>query len=165
MFHHFTSLIAFLTFLNGVFTLIVIYSQMKIASAKVKLDLYERRYNIYISALNYYQALDKKEPKDIVNCAYMLIQSSRESRFLFKEKDGIQEVLIKMQNNTKITLSYFNDPMFGPLIDSGMLRSNIGGLLSKIENCKKDFQLYLKDLEMKIKPYVQFENVKGWIFF
>lgn len=36
-------------------TFVVGYSQMKIASAKVKLDLYNKRFSVYLAALEYYQ--------------------------------------------------------------------------------------------------------------
>jgi hypothetical protein len=39
----------------GVATLAVAWSQMRIASAKTKLDLYNKRFNVYLAALEYYQ--------------------------------------------------------------------------------------------------------------
>lgn len=94
---YFTYIIPILTVLVACATFVVGYSQMRIASAKVKLDLYERRFNVYISALDFYRAFYKKEPQEVEKCMLELIRSCRESKFLFKEEDGIYEILTKIK--------------------------------------------------------------------
>ncbi|MDI2112615.1 hypothetical protein [Commensalibacter nepenthis] len=61
MTNYVTLSVAISTGFIGIITCVIAYSQMKIASAKVKLDLYERRFNVYMTALSCYQACHKMD--------------------------------------------------------------------------------------------------------
>ncbi|WP_454866623.1 hypothetical protein [Pseudomonas umsongensis] len=73
----------------GLIAVTVAWSQMRIASAKTKLDLYSKRFNVYMAALEFHQCASSgdgiKEKFDKLTQAY------RESLFLFGDKDGIRE--------------------------------------------------------------------------
>ncbi|OCB03269.1 hypothetical protein BBC27_08730 [Acidithiobacillus ferrivorans] len=72
---------------------IIAYRQWKTASATLKLELYKRRFNIYLSVLDLYQATMKGSLADMEKSAIPFIMSFRESLFLFDEKDGIYKTL------------------------------------------------------------------------
>ncbi|CAI3949893.1 unnamed protein product [Commensalibacter communis] len=156
-----TLAVAISTGFIGMITCIIAYSQMKIASAKVKLDLYERRFNIYVTALNCYRALYKKQPEEIAKYTYELMKSCREAQFLFKEDDVIYEILTKMHRNGGIIEGYRE------YISQNANRSKVNSDIFHKDsvNALREFEKNLMDLETKIKPYIQFENVKGWTFF
>lgn len=154
---YFTYIIPILTVLVACATFVVGYSQAKIASAKVKLDLYERRFNVYVTALNYCQAIYHINHLEIDECMLRLIKSCRESKFLFKEEDGIYEILTKIKKEGD-TLLLFREYRKKGVNDSD------NPFKAAIEE-PHDFSKSLEDLEEKIKPYIQFKNVEGWTFF
>lgn len=152
-----TLAVAISTCFIGIITCVIAYSQVKIASAKVKLDLYERRFNVYVTALNYFQAIYHINHLEIDECMLRLIKSCRESKFLFKEEDGIYEILTKIKKEGDALL------LFRKYRKKGRNDSD-NPFKAAIEE-PHDFSKSLEDLEEKIKPYIQFENVKGWTFF
>ncbi|OUI78455.1 hypothetical protein HK18_10575 [Commensalibacter intestini] len=157
---YFTVVMAILTILIGMITSYIAYAQMNIARAKVKLDLYERRFNVYVVALNCYQELYKQQPQQIAKRTYDVIQSCRESKFLFKEEDGIDKILDKMKENSDQVCKYEDYVSKNGRIHSDDPQT-AQELLKKATDAKKDFEAKLYDLEVKIKPYIQFQNVKG----
>lgn len=161
MANYVTLVIAISTCFIGVITSIIAYSQMKIASAKVKLDLYERRFSVYVAALNFYQALGKIQPEEIVKSACELIKASREAKFLFKEDDGIQEILDEMQSNSEKILIHINQLNIYGVASPGFLILLSDIFPKRSQKFQADFKENLKNLEEKIKPYIQFGNVKG----
>lgn len=155
---YFTYAISILTVLVACSTFVVGYSQAKIASAKVKLDLYERRFNVYISALNFCRAFYTKEPEEIKEYMFELVRSCRESKFLFKEEDGIYEIL----NTIKETGDLFNS--YTAYVKSNGILDLNNPYKEALKNAEI-FEKNLKDLEEKIKPYIQFKTIQGWTFF
>ncbi|MBJ7533272.1 hypothetical protein JDN40_04015 [Rhodomicrobium vannielii ATCC 17100] len=78
----------------GVATFFVAYSQMRIASAKARLDLYNRRFAIYICALEYYLILSNDASEaEIKEKTISFTKASRESIFLFDPIDGIGQTM------------------------------------------------------------------------
>lgn len=76
---YFTYAISILTVFVAFSTFVIAYFQMKIASAKIKLDLYERRFNVYISALNCYQECYRGQPEELLNCQLELVKTCAEA--------------------------------------------------------------------------------------
>lgn len=101
---------ATITLIVSVVTLIstfsVAYAQMKIASAKIKLDLYNKRFAVYISALEYYQATWYESPDRMKEKGNQFVKFYRESKFLFEPSDGAYETLGKIQKNGAVIHSY-----------------------------------------------------------
>jgi len=77
----------------GVVTLSVAWSQMRIASAKTKLDLYNKRFNVYVAALEFHQCVWSKNHEELGEKAYKLTLAHRESKFLFDDTDGIYKTV------------------------------------------------------------------------
>lgn len=153
-----TLVVAILTCFIGIITSIIAYSQMKMASAKVKLDLYERRFNVYVAALNYYQALYSKPIEEEKICKLEFVRVCRESKFLFNEDDGISEIL-----DTIIKAGAQIAPYVDYIEQNGYLNPN--NPYKEALYALTIFVKNLKELEEKIKPYIQFENVRGWNLF
>jgi type II secretory pathway pseudopilin PulG len=67
--------------------------QAETAHARLNLDLYDKRFNIYTTALDLYEADMKKELHDIEAAEFPFVRSFRESSFLFESEDGIYDTL------------------------------------------------------------------------
>ncbi|CAI3950303.1 unnamed protein product [Commensalibacter communis] len=163
--NHLTLAVAISTGFIGEITCIIAYSQMKIASAKVKLDLYERRFNVYTAALNCYQSLLKGQFEDILTCKEELIKSCRESKFLFRDNSEINHILNEMQKYTDQFLQYMFIEKNCRITNSPNTRLKVLEFSEDADDATNNFEKILINLEDKIKPHIQFENVKGWTFF
>ncbi|CRM23895.1 hypothetical protein [Pseudomonas sp. 8 R 14] len=142
-------------------TFVVGYTQMRIASAKVRLELYNKRFNIFLSALEYYQAVWEKGDGSINIKSAEFVKCYRESQFLFSDKDGVYDTLTKimsfgsaLENNREIRevdpISNHSNPI--PLRDKGYdARDRMGEELKK--------------LEKQMAKYIDFKVVRGWGIF
>lgn len=132
--------------------------QLTIASSKLKLDLYNKRFHIYESVLNLYQQAWKWEEEKIRPLELELIRSLRESKYLFNEKDEIYETIIKVKNaNAKIsgyhrTVKEF-DTLSNPERFNILHKTKVDGF--------DEFEKNLYELEEKLKKYISFKNING----
>jgi len=157
-----TLVVSLVTALIGVAAFVVGYSQMKIASAKTKLDLYNKRFGVYLAALEYYQDIHS-EVKDILKArANKFIHAFRESKFLFDAKDGIYEILDRVQKNGVVVRAheeFRQNP--NPNTDSELgWRLHNNSLVAHSEMGKD-----ILKLEDQLKDYLSFHNVTGWKLF
>jgi hypothetical protein len=138
----------------------IAYSQMRIASAKAKLDLYNKRFAIYAAALDYYWAL-WNEHDSVTTLSPALTKAYRESQFLFAGADGIYEILGKIQQhgaNAKLhheEIKKLEAPPIGNLGSAHGHRRSRSIELSGYES-------ELKKLERQIAKYLAFTSVAGW---
>lgn len=138
----------------------VAYSQMRIASAKAKLDLYNKRFAIYAAALDYYWAL-WNEQDSVTTLSPALTKAYRESQFLFAGADGIYETLGKIQQhgaNAKLhyeEIKRIEDP---PMGQSGSAFSHRRSRSIELSGYERE----LKNLERQIAKYLVFTSVAGW---
>lgn len=72
--------------------------QENTARQRLKLDLYEKRFNIYITVLDLYLADMKKELSDIKEAEFPFVKAFRESQFLFLGQDGVYDTLNKIKD-------------------------------------------------------------------
>jgi len=144
----------------GVATLAVAWSQMRIASAKTKLDLYNKRFNVYLAALEYYQYAHSDKRVELKQKAEKLTHAYRETKFLFNSKDGIYETLGKIQKGASIVRAYDEYRREGKydMNREGMLAKRNGDALLAME---KD----ILALEEQLEKYLSFHNVRGWTIF
>jgi len=143
-------------------TFTVGYSQMKIASAKVKLDLYSKRFNVYLAALEYYQSAYGKLDGGMRAKSVEFIKCYRESQFLFSDKDGVYDTLKRIMISGNQILVY-EDTKAG-------LQTNISSeathmLHEKSVEARLSFETDLIALEDQMAKYINFKVVRGWSFF
>ncbi len=72
---------------------------MKIASAKVKLDLYNKRFNGYLAAFEYYPLAYGKVDGSMKAKSVERIKLYRESQFLFDSKGGVYDTLNRIMTS------------------------------------------------------------------
>jgi hypothetical protein len=142
----------------GLIALTVAWSQMRIASAKTKLDLYNKRFNVYMAALEFHQCA--MSGSGIREKYDKLVQAHRESRFLFDVKDGVYETIGRIQ---KAGVSILNHHV-------AKLDPNSAANIA-IEHQIPAHDAYtgmIEDilaLEDQLKQYLSFHNVRGWTFY
>ncbi|WP_421263831.1 hypothetical protein [Aeromonas sp. 600527] len=146
-------------------TLLVAFSQMRIASAKTRMDLYNKRFSIYLTALDYYQALwldhSEESVKSIKEKAVSFTKAYRESQFLFDADSGIYEILGEMQQHGS-TMSYYIKRRVECDTQNVEDRSDLLPLLTAYNESYPLFEMKLKTLELKMKKYLDFSKIDGW---
>jgi hypothetical protein len=148
----------------GFVALTVAWSQMRIASAKTRLDLYNKRFEIYVSALEYHKAAWDGTHVEIKLAGHVFIKSFRESQFLFKPADGIYDVLKAMLQNGS-TIRHHKQMEYG--FHNGIEHDEdaLKSLHAASIKARDEFGDHLKALEVKLGKYLSFHNVRGWTIF
>ena len=157
------SVLPLATLFVSALALVVVYSQMRIASAKVRLDLYNRRFTVYESALELYAALFNQGQQDINPLRMKFMRSVRESRFLFDEKDGVYAALETIRKKCEIV----NDFAKEQKTDEQPMRSEerkdyLRLLGNQCTTATMELEGTLLTLEAKMGKYLDFMNVDGW---
>jgi hypothetical protein len=127
------------------------------AREKLRLDLYNRRFDVYVSALDFMQALsmwndiphEQKHPKRV-----RFIQATRESRFLFADEPRILALLEEFNTRSFQVTGYEEHlkPYFAAMPKEVMAsynekQSNIEWITASIEQ-----------LEVLLTPYLAFRQ-------
>ncbi|HGM5526086.1 TPA: hypothetical protein ACKP1A_000601 [Stenotrophomonas maltophilia] len=144
-------------------TILIALSQMKIASSKARLDLYNKRFAIYTTALEYYQVLWGKSDASLKVSEANMIKAFRESKFLFKKSDGIYETLEKIKDagamatgiKERIEIMEKEVSADGRVLTKS--RENRSAALQRFED-------NLKTLEQQLEKYLRFKTASGWSF-
>ncbi|NSX08775.1 hypothetical protein HTX81_09320 [Pseudomonas lini] len=146
----------------GLIALTVAWSQMRIASAKTKLDLYNKRFSVYLAALEYYQCAISEPRKELREKANKLTHAFRESKFLFDVKGGVYETLGRIQKSGGVVRVYDNFQKDGNVYKHNNATAD---LADKYATALLDMEKDILTLEEQLKSYLSFYNVRGWTFF
>ena len=142
----------------------VAFSQMKRASAKVKLDLYNRRFNIYQITLDYYFSLWNDPYPTVTEKSFLFTKAFRESKFLFKDNDNVYKTLEKIHKKGAKIRFYkeykyeMEHNLTKDKLDLDTLHKESSEALLELEND-------LIALENYIQKYIQFNSTSGWSLF
>lgn len=151
----------------GLATFVVGYSQMKIASAKIKLDLYNRRFAVYLATLEYYQSAYGKTEESMEVKGNGFIKAYRESQFLFDADDGIYKTLTRIKDSGADIKAY----QAAQAVEMGLADEKTARLYDKADMHRlheknvvghHNFYNDLNLLESKLLKYLQFKTVSGW---
>lgn len=74
-----------------------------VSAEKFRLDLYNKRFDIYIRTVKFYQAMMKQEKGTFDALQADFIIASRESKFLFSPESGVYDLLSRL-NNASFTI-------------------------------------------------------------
>ncbi len=130
-------------------------AQKKIAGAKVKLDLYNKRFAVYESAVDFYLAYFEKVATPLHEAETTFIKRYRESQFLFASEDGIYDTLGRIKEFVGSMSAHHQQIQstqkgINPIIHG---RSNDAAL---------KFEPELKKLEDQMGKYLGFKATEGW---
>ncbi len=124
-------------------------------TAKLKLDLYNRRFKIYEDVLALYQTLyDDWDGPKVEELERAMIRSFRESKFLFKPEDGIYDVILKFKDANAKNSAYFR---FKALDNEAAYELRKGAAEGRMA-CDP----LIVELEDKMLKYLDFRKISGW---
>lgn len=145
----------------GLIALTVAWSQMKIASAKVKLDLYSKRFNVYLATLEYYQSTYGKIEGAMRAKSVEFVKCYRESQFLFDKDDRIFETLNRIMTHGNQILVY-EETQSGA---TNFSQETTYMLHEKSIDARLAFEKDLILLEEQLAKYISFKTITGWRMF
>ena len=93
----------------GVYVAFINKRQADAADRKQSLDLYDRRFQIYMCAVDFFQALmmwSANGNKDNVHDKF--IRAKLESTFLFKRSSGVREILDEIDRKAMIVIGFWD---------------------------------------------------------
>lgn len=143
----------------GLIALIVAWSQMRIASAKVRLDLYNKRFSIFLATVEYYFASYGKTDGNMKEKSRDFVKGCREAKFLFDMDDGVYDTLMRiMGHGSKI--QEYEDAQSGviPNVCNDRRRIMHQSSVDAFSAFEKDLEI----LEDQLKKYITFKTVAGW---
>ncbi|MBI1623866.1 hypothetical protein [Comamonas suwonensis] len=142
----------------------VSFLQMKISSAKTKLDLYNKRFSIYLAALEYFQATWHEPHDKAQEESRRFTKAYRESQFLFEKNSGIYEILGKIQQNGAKIL-FHKKYKYESENNLTKDRLDLSSLHESSMKAQFEFEENLKLLENQIGKYISFRSIEGWHIF
>ncbi|EIK94201.1 hypothetical protein PMM47T1_23347 [Pseudomonas sp. M47T1] len=145
-------------------TFIVGYSQMKIASAKTRLDLYNKRFEVYKAALDYHNAIWFGDYEKVKNVGDGFIKYYRESKFLFEKESGVYAILEQMKNSGAMVRGAMQQELLR-IAGAHDNADQLGPLSEACTKARNGFEALLEKLEDEMEEYLKFHNVSGWTFF
>lgn len=144
-----------LTLILGGFGWWVANAQKHIASAKVKLDLYNKRFAVYESAVDFYLAYYEKAAIPLREAETIFIKRYRESQFLFSSEDGIYDTLGRIKEFVGVMSAHHQQAQGG--------KCNVNPITHMRSNDAADqFEPELKKLEDQMGKYLSFRTIDGW---
>ncbi|MGF6199794.1 hypothetical protein [Pseudomonas laurylsulfatiphila] len=141
-------------------TFTVGYSQMRIASAKTKFDLYNKRFSVYLAALEFYQYMHSDVQEELKSKSNKLTHAYRESKFLFDAEDGVYETLGRIQK-AGVPVRVYSEFKKSGTVDGDRSKKLFDKSQAALLEMEKDIYI----LEDQLKNYLSFHNVRGWTLF
>ncbi|MCP9758484.1 hypothetical protein EGI20_04030 [Aquitalea sp. S1-19] len=147
----------FVTSVIATFVAFVAYQQWKTNQNKLRLDLYNRRFEVYSNTITFFQELSALPPGDrseeFKEVQRAFIRSCRESQFLFSDESKIFEMLEKIHSDSFKVIG---------LKASGSSLAGDPELLSKMaldaSAALADFDASIKKIETAMSKYLRFHG-------
>jgi len=142
-----------LTVLIGASVALIACYQWKTNREKLRLDLYQRRFEIYLRVLDFHVALwQQDEPKlDVLHVPFM--KASWESKFLFPKESGIYDFLDEYNLRTA-RVRVYRTPL-GAASQGDVSQEERAQLIED--------KIWIKDcigiLDEKLGPYLNFHSI------
>jgi hypothetical protein len=154
-----TTLLSYITTVTALAVCIISYQNWRVSRDKLKLDLYNRRFAVYVCALDCIQDVFTYNP-ETEKRILLLIRSTRESLFLFDKKDRVFENLQNLreycQNWATIHKAEL-EPVESRETNAVQLSS---ALRSDPKNSVLRAEQLLTDLEIRLHGYMSFGRFK-----
>ncbi len=135
------------------------YWQFRINKNKLRLDLYNKRFEIYTRTIDFYQILlgydvAKSSENDLVHKNF--IKACRESQFLFKKNSGIYEMLNEMHSKAFKIIGFKEHGK--ELVDAPdvFMKQN-----QEMQDALKWLMDIIPKLEEALAPYLDFHKITG----
>lgn len=147
-----------ITLLISGFVAWITHQQLKTNQEKLRLDLYNRRFDIYAKTLNFYHALleydASKKASTFSSLHNEFIKSQREAQFLFDRNSQIFQILEELHSKSFKIIGFKED---------GKKTISCPEMLSKMAAEMTEafsfFDLSIKKLEVAMARYLDFHKV------
>jgi hypothetical protein len=146
----------FLVFLVSLVAAYVGYCQLRIANAKLRMDLYNKRFAIYTAALDLHQACYQDKYPVLRDAQLAFVKYFRESQFLFEYQDGVYKTLELMKDGAA-KISYADKK-----VAEGKLEDLSEHLWDGKRQGLKEIDAAIRALEVQLTTYLNFSDVDGW---
>lgn len=121
---------------------------------ELRLDLFNRRFDIYLRALDCYAGLFNGNRESDEARMMLLVKAVREARFIFPKASGVHELLEEFRSRASAFSSY---PQSREILkDMPEERAKLGQ--KKIEDTQW-LHNSMPALEKKMEPYIQFDRL------
>jgi hypothetical protein len=130
--------------------------QWKLAEQKLRLDLYNRRYEIYMAIYAFYTALIGWKGSDEDKAARdRFFKAKNEAQFLFSPESGVEALYDELHKKSLKVTSFKENPE--------MYRSDSKLMMTSFEESNrillKDFDEGLTRLKKAVAPYMSFHKI------
>ncbi len=132
----------------------IAWSQLKTNKLKLRLDLYNRRFGIYLKTIDYYHACYGNDVDKITSCSLDFTKAYRESLFLFGRDSEAYVILSRIQQ-TLARHSAITKEEQKPNPDRELI------LEFRKQTPPHEIEKELLDLEHAIMPWLDFHNING----
>ncbi len=145
----------------GFFGILIAYRQSTTARARLKLDLYDKRFNIYIAVLDLHQAIMRKELRDIEEAGFIFLRAFRESLFLFKIRDGIYTTLSSINDIAVDVIAHEKHIRdVGVNGEDEREREYSNRLRKRASEGRNELESFIRRLEAQLRKYLDFRKLK-----
>lgn len=134
----------------------IVFAQWKLGREKLRLDLYDRRFEVWDSIFDFYGALIgwKGTPTDVI-ARGRFFKAYQASRFLFKEEAGITALYKKLNDDAAYVIG-FKENHDSFRADPATYMS----MFNRVQEIQtKGFDEALTELKVKMKPYLDFHSI------
>jgi hypothetical protein len=137
------------------FVAVIGFLQWRISREKLRLDLFNRRFDIYLRVLNYHLALSRSQnsPEQLEELE-PFIKAIRESRFMFPTKSGVRKFLEDFQARANEVVNFTASQKM--LEDMPEERAKLSS--RQLENTAWLYKAVIT-LEGMMEPYVKFNRL------
>lgn len=149
-----------ITAIIAAFVAYVAYQQWKTNKEKLRLDLYNRRFDIYARTVSFYQALldfdASKEAGTFSTRHKEFITAQRESQFLFHKNSGIFGILESLHSAAFKIIGFKEH---GKEFASPATQREFQKMQQESHDAYSLFDKSITQLEIAIAPYLNFHKV------
>lgn len=149
----------FVTSVIAFFGACVAYQQWNTNKNKLRLDLYNRRFEIYSNTITFFQFLSSLpvgERSDEFKKAHRdFIRSCRESQFLFSDESKVFEILEKIRSDSFKVIGLKEN--WGDISNSGD-QEVLSKMVVASNSALADFDTAIKSLEKAMSKYLRFHG-------
>ena len=131
--------------------------QAKISRDKLRLDLYNRRFDIYEKTLLFYQSItnyDGSEHEPFSSKHRDFIKAMKESQFLFDPKSGIYKTLLEMHEDAFKIIGFKRHGQEVSRADPVVFSQ----MHTDMQNALTGFAFQIDAIEKAIAPYLNFHK-------
>jgi hypothetical protein len=136
----------------AVIVAIITYQQWRTNREKLRLDLYNRRFEIYLRCLDLYRApVEEKSASERDAILSRFVSARLESRFLFPKDSGIQNLMIDFQRCATALSGWQGQKPTGNPIE--------GNQIEVWKNLMDQSATSINELTDKMEPFLKFHDL------